>query len=206
VKTFYFTIQKIMKNPEIKNYDDSLIWLREELSELKNGVEWDEKKEKQEIKKQYPYRTDEDVNARYEIEHMEHRSADIMEDLHSGTYPSEALKNYRAKLWRITDGVITEYTPPDEGADMDGYTITEKYDNYGRIISRITKFDTVENWENISTYMYNSDRSYTVVTTENGNRYEDYYDTHGKRISQIYNGKAPEDYSKQKFEGDYIWF
>lgn len=165
-----------------------------------------EKLEKQEIKKQYPYRTDEDVDARYEIEHMEYRSADIMEALHSGINPSEALKNYKAKLGRITSGVITQYTPPDKAKDMDGYTITEKYDEYGRIISRIKKFDTAENWETISTYTYNSDWSYTEITTEHGNRYENYYDVHGKRISQIYNGEAPQDYSKEKFGGDYIWF
>ena len=196
-----------MKNLEIKNYDDSLIWLREKLSELKDGIELNKErknKEKQEIKKQYPYRTDEDVDARYEIEHMEYRSADIMEDLHSGTRPSEALKNYKDNLGRVNNGIITYHEGPDRNGD--GYTITEKYDEYGRIISRITKFDTAENGERVSTYIYNSDWSYTTITTENGGRYEDYYDTHGKRISQIYNGKAPEDYSKQKFEGDYIWF
>ena len=194
-----------MANPEIKNYSHSPIRLEEDLLELKDGIEWDEKtkkKEKQEIKKQYPYRTDEDVDARYEIEHMKYRSADIMEDLHKGINPSEALKNYKAELEKITNGT-TSYHKEEKG--IDGYTCTKKYDEYGRIILQIRKFDTAKNWEFVSTYTYNSDGSYITVSTLNGgDRLEEHYDTHGKHISS-HKDWVSVDFSKEKFIGDYIF-
>lgn len=199
-----------MEKFEQKNVNDFFtdvdLWNTLKVINNIENSDWDdqskkERKEKQEIKKQYPYRTDEDVDARYEIEHMQYRSADIMESLHSGKMPSEVLKNYKADLKKRINKTITYHENPHIG---DGYTCTKKYDEYGRIVSSITKFDTVENGENTSTYTYNPDGSYTVVNIENNGKYkyEDHYDIHGKRISQIFNDGSPEDYSKQQFAGD----
>lgn len=201
-----FNYEDVNHNGEIDTadvrYDNNIInWLK---SKGLLGKKWVDV-EKAEIKAQYPHYTKEDVNARYEIEHMNYRSAELMEVLHSGTLPSQALAEYKQNLSNIKNSTRIEYTPPDEKNELDGFTVESRYDKHNRIISRVITYDNPENGNNTSTYIYNDDGSYTCISIENNgyNQIVSQYDTHGKLISERFNNDESEDMTGIKFDGDY---
>jgi len=152
------------------------------------------------IQQQYSYYSKEDIKARYEIEHMENRSADIIDALHSGDKPTKALADYKDRIERVKNGILIERYSPDYENMIDGYTVTRKYDSYNRLISSETVYDSPYNSSSTVTYTYNNDGSYVVKRDEIYSITEEYYDCHGVLEKIVQDGKK---YPGQRYEGDY---
>lgn len=161
------------------------------------GQKWTDV-EKAEIKLQYPYYTQEDIDARYEIAHMKYRSAEIMEALHSGKRPSDVLREYNETISQIKDGKRHEKINYDWGG---GCEVDSTYDDKNRILSR-RKVQNNENGGGVSesTYEYFADGSYIKTFNEETGVYVYKYDKHGKMIESSFNGEPDE--IPEKCEGD----
>lgn len=130
------------------------------------------------IKSQYSYYTEEEVEARYELQNLPYKSADIFAELHSGENPVKVLTSYKQNLSQHINNTVVEITQDPT------CKTTNMYDNNGRIIS--SEHAYADGGVCTSVYKYNEDGSYiNTLTDPFGIITEEYYNSDGRLMFQI---------------------